>query len=73
MFKKQIYKKGLYKAPEELEVKILMQAAEKLTLSEETSYSWLDFAGWIPFIGLFLMLRNLLAGQRFTISPTIKI
>ena len=73
MFKKQIYKKGLYKAPEELEVKILLQAAEKLNFSEEENDSWFEYAGWIPFIGLFLLLKNLLAGHRFTISPTIKI
>ena len=73
MFKKQIYKKGLYKAPEELEVKILLQAAEKLNFSEKENDNWLEYAGWIPFIGLFLLLKNLLVGQRFTISPTIKI
>ncbi len=73
MFKKQIYIKGLYKAPEELEVKILLQAAEKLNLSEEADDSWLNYVNWIPFIGSFLLFKNLLVGQRFTISPTIKI
>ncbi len=73
MFKKQIYIKGLYKAPEELEVKILLQAAEKLNLSEETDDSWLNYVNWIPFLGFFILIRDLIEGSRLTISPAIEI
>ena len=73
MFKKQIYIKGLYKAPEELGVKILLQAAGKLNLSEETNDSWLNYVNWIPFLGFFILIRDLVKGNRFTISPVIEI
>ncbi len=73
MFKKQIYAKGLYKAPEELEVKILLQAAEKLNLSEEADDSWLNYVNWIPFLGFFILIRDLVKGNRLTISPAIEI
>jgi hypothetical protein len=73
MFKKQIYIKGLYKAPEELEVKILLQAVEKLNLSEETDDSWLNYTNWIPCLGFFILLRDLIKGSRFTIIPAIEI
>ena len=73
MLENQIYKKALYQAPDELEVQILLQAAEKLNFSEEVDDGWLEYAGWIPFLGLFLLLKDLLVGQRFTISPMIKI
>jgi len=69
MFKNQIYKKALYQAPDELEIKILLHAAEKINFSKETENNWLDYAGWIPFLGFFLLLKDLIKNNRFTISP----
>jgi len=69
MFKNQIYKKALYQAPDELEMKILLHAAEKINFSEETENNWLDYAEWIPFLGFFLLLKDLIKNNRFTISP----
>ena len=73
MFKNQIYKKALYPAPDELEMKILLHAAEKINFSEETENIWLDYAGWIPFLGLFLLFKDLIKGSRYAISPAIEI
>lgn len=73
MFKKQIYIKGLYKAPEELEVKILLQAAEKLNFSEEADDSWLNYVNWIPFLGIFVLLKDLLTCKKLTIRPILTI
>ena len=73
MFKKQIYIKGLYKAPEELEVKILLQAVEKMNLSEETDDSWLNYVNWIPFLGVFVLLKDLLTCKKLTIRPILTI
>ncbi len=69
MFKNQIYKKALYPAPDELEMKILLHAAEKINFSEDTDNSLMDYAGWVPFLGFFLLLKDLIKGNRFTISP----
>jgi hypothetical protein len=73
MFRKQILFKGLYKAPEDLEVKILLQAAEKLNLSEEADDSWLNYLNLIPCLGFFILLRDLIKGNKFTISPAIEV
>ena len=69
MFKNQIYKKALYPAPDELEMKILLHAAEKINFSEDTDNSWLEIANWIPFLGFLILVRDLIKGNRFTISP----
>ncbi|MBC8415156.1 MAG: hypothetical protein H8E11_01865 [Candidatus Cloacimonetes bacterium] len=72
MLENQIYKKALYQAPDKLEVQILLQAAEKLNFSEEEN-DWLEIVNWIPFLGFFILIRDLIKGNRFTISPAIKI
>lgn len=73
MLKNQIYKKALYQAPDELEVKILLQAAEKLNFSEEADDSWLNYVNWIPFLGFFVLLKDLLTYKKITIRPTFSI
>ena len=69
MLKNQIYKKALYQAPDELEVKILLQAAEKLDFSEDAENDLLEVANWIPLLGFFILIRDLIKGNRITISP----
>ena len=69
MLKNQIYKKALYQAPDELENKIFLHAAEKINIAEDTNNSWMDYANWIPFLGFFLFLKDLIKGNRFSISP----
>ncbi|MCD4796597.1 MAG: hypothetical protein K8R49_05450 [Candidatus Cloacimonetes bacterium] len=73
MLKNQIYKKALYQAPDELEAKILLQAAKKLNISEEAESDWLEYANWIPLLGFFILLRNLLTGNKLSISPALTI
>lgn len=73
MFKNQVYKKALYRAPDELKEKIFLQAAEKMNFSEETESDWLEYANWIPLLGFFILLRNLLTGNKLSISPTLTI
>ena len=71
MLKGQILKKGLISAPEKLEIDALLYAAQELNKEEESDI--LENLSWLPFAGLFLILRDLITGQKFRIVPEFKI
>lgn len=72
MFKDQILKKGMHKAPEDLEIDILLFAADNIE-SEETETELSDYLSWLPLAGTLLLIRDLLTGQKIRISPVIEI
>ena len=72
MFKDQIVKKGMHKAPEDLEIDILLYAAENIE-SEETETELSDYLSWLPCVGTLLLLRDLLSEQKIRINPVLEI
>ncbi len=72
MFKDQILEKGMHKAPEDLEIDILLYAAENIE-SEETETELSDYLSWLPFVSTLLLMRDLLSGQKIRISPVLEI
>ncbi len=73
MFKDQILKKGMHKAPEELEIDILLYAAENIENEEIPESELSDYLSWLPFAGTLLLMRDLLSGQKIRISPVFEI
>ena len=73
MFKDQILKKGMYKAPEDLEIDILLYAAENIKNEEEIDIELSDYLSWLPCVGTLLLMRDLLSGQKIRISPVLEI
>ena len=73
MFRDQIVKKGMHKAPDELEIDILLYAAENIENKEEAETELSDYLGWLPLAGTLLLMRDLLTGQKIRISPVIEI
>ncbi|MCK5051388.1 MAG: hypothetical protein KAS53_06610 [Candidatus Cloacimonetes bacterium] len=73
MFKDQILKKGMHKAPDELEIDILLYAAENIEIEEESETELSDYLSWLPLAGTLLLMRDLLTGQKIRISPVIEI
>ena len=69
MFKDQLLKKGMHKAPDDLEIDILLYAAESIKKEEMPETELSDYLGWLPFVGTLLLLRDLLSGQKIRISP----
>jgi hypothetical protein len=61
MFKDQILKKGMHKAPEELET----EETKEIELS--------DYLSWLPCVGTLLLLRDFFSGEKIRISPVLKI
>jgi len=72
MFKDQILKKGMHKAPDDLEINILLYAAENIE-NEEAETELIDYLSWLPLAGTLLLMRDLLTGQKVRISPVIEI
>ena len=73
MFKDQILKKGMHKAPDNLEIDILLYAAENIENEKESEIEISDYLNWLPFAGTLLLMRDLLSGQKIRISPVIEI
>ena len=73
MFKDQILKKGIHKAPDDLEINILLYAAENIKNEEEPETELSDYLSWLPLAGTLLLLRDLLSGQKIMISPVLEI
>jgi len=73
MFKDQILKNGIHKAPDELEVEILLYAAEKIDNEKMPETELSDYLSWLPFVGTLLLLRDLLSGQKIRISLVLEI
>ena len=71
MFKNQISKKGMYEAPEDKEVDILLYAAQSIKKEEEIDI--LEYMNWLPFLGFILLLKDTLTGYKLRIKPAIKI
>jgi len=72
MFKDQILKEGLQKAPEDLEVNILLYAAEKIE-KDENEVEFSDYLSWLPFVSTLLLIRDFISGQKIRISPILEI
>ena len=72
MFKDQIVKKGMHKAPEDMEIDILLYAAENIE-SEETETELSDYLSWLPCVGTLFLLRDLLSEQQIRINPVLEI
>jgi len=72
MFKEQILRRGLQKAPEDLEVNILLYAADKIE-KDESDFELSDYLSWLPFVGTLLLVKDLISGQKVRISPAVKI
>ena len=72
MFRDQILKKGMHKAPEELEIDILLYAAENIE-NEEVETELIDYLSWLPLAGTLLLMRDFITGQKIRISPVIEI
>ncbi|MDP8268726.1 MAG: hypothetical protein P9L97_08370 [Candidatus Tenebribacter davisii] len=73
MFKDQILKKGMHKAPDDLGIEILLYAAENIKNEEESGNEFTNYLSWLPFVGSLLLLRDLLSGQKIRISPVLEI
>ena len=73
MFKDQILEKGMHKAPDDLEINILLYAAENIKNEEEPETELSDYLSWLPFAGTLLLLRDILSGQKIRISPVLEI
>lgn len=72
MFKDQIVKKGMHKAPEDMEIDILLYAAENIE-SEETETELSDYLSWLPCVGTLFLLRDLFSEQKIRIDPVLEI
>ena len=73
MFKDQILKKGMHKAPENLEIDTLFYAAENIKNEEMPETELSDYLNWLPFVSTVLLLRDLFSGQKIRISPVLEI
>ncbi len=73
MFRDQILTKGMHKAPDDLEINILLYAAENIKNENEPEAELSDYLSWLPFVGTLLLLRDLLSGQKVRISPVLEI
>ena len=73
MFKDQILKKGIIKAPDDLEIDILLYAAENIENEETPETDLSDYLNWLPFAGTLLLMKDLLSGQKIRISPVLEI
>ena len=71
MLKDIILQKGLMKVPVELEDEVMMYAASQIEV--ENSDEWLEYANWVPLLGVFIMLRDLLRGYRYSILPGLRL
>lgn len=72
MFKEQILRRGLQKAPENLEVDILLYAADKIE-KDENEIELSNYLSWLPFVGTLLLVKDIISGQKVRISPIIEI
>ena len=73
MFKDQILEKGMHKAPDDLEIDILLYAAENIKNEEIPETELSDYLSWLPFVSTLLLMRDLLSGQKIRISPVLEI
>ena len=73
MFKDKILEKGMHKAPDDLEINILLYAAENIKNEEILETELSDYLSWLPFVGTLLLIRDLITGQKIRISPVIEI
>jgi len=73
MFKDQISEKGMYKAPNDLEINILLYAAENIENEEKPETELSDYLSWLPFVGTLLLMKDILSGQKIRISPVLEI
>ena len=73
MFKDQILKKGIHKAPEDLEIDILLYAAENIENEKEPEIELSDYLSWLPCFGTLFLLRDLLSEQKIRINPVLEI
>ncbi|MDO9576913.1 MAG: hypothetical protein Q7J16_03430 [Candidatus Cloacimonadales bacterium] len=71
MFKDQIYKKGLHKAPEELEIDVLLYAAQNIEKQEEPDLS--SYFSWLPLAGFLFLLQDIFSGHKVRIRPELQI
>ena len=72
MFKDQILRRGLQKAPEDLEVDILLYAADRIE-KDESELELSDYLAWLPFVGTLLLVKDFISGQKIRISPSLEI
>ena len=72
MFKEQILRRGLQKAPEDLEVDILLYAADKIE-KDESEIELSNYLSWLPFVGTLLLVKDFISGQKIRISPSLEI
>jgi hypothetical protein len=73
MLKDQILKLGMQKAPDDLELDILLYAAENMEMEDEPETELSDYLSWVPLAGTLLLLKDLFTGQKIKISPVIEI
>ncbi|MBT3754697.1 MAG: hypothetical protein HOK80_09315 [Candidatus Cloacimonetes bacterium] len=73
MFKDQILKKGMQKAPDDLEIDVLLYAAENIEIENEPETELSDYLSWLPGVSTLFLLRDLLSGQKIRINPIIEI
>ena len=73
MFKNQISKKGMYEAPEDKEVDILLYAAENIKNVDESETELSDYISWLPCVSTLLIIRDFFSGQKIRISPVFEI
>ena len=71
MLKNKIAEIGLHEAPENLEIQILLHASQKLNREEETDI--FEYISWLPFVGILLLLKDFITGEKFKIKPIIEI
>ena len=71
MLKNKIAEIGLHKAPENLEIQILLHASQKLNREEETDV--FEYISWLPFVGILLLLKDFITGEKLRIKPIIEI
>ena len=63
----------MQKAPDDLEVNILLYAAENIKNEEEPETELSDYLSWLPGVSTLFLLRDLLSGQKIRINPIIEI
>ena len=73
MFKDQILKKGMHKAPDDLEIDILLYAAENIKNEEMPETELIDYLSWLPFVSTLLLVKDIISGQMIRINPVIEI
>ena len=72
MFKDQILRRGLQKVQEDLEVNILLYAAEKIE-KDESGIELSNYLSWLPLAGTLFLIRDFMSGQKVRISPILEI